>query len=79
MPLGYYKLVTERAITIAQMRLMKEDPTIDMNSSFWQESGIRLCNKYKTICTDISLIRTGYTNPPPDFNIFGFTSGDFKK
>jgi len=79
MPSAYYNLVTERAITIAQMRLMKQDPTIDMNMPVWKESGLRLCTKYMTICNDIELIRLNYSNPPPDFNVFGFSSLDFVK
>jgi hypothetical protein len=73
MPPAYYNLLFERGVTIAQMKLMKGG-AVDMSLPVWKESGLRLCNKYITLCNNIILIRDNYSNPPPDFNIFGWSA-----
>lgn len=60
---------------MAQMKLMKDGYSgVDMTLPVWRESGLRLCQKYMTLCKDIALIRANYTNPPPDYDVFGHTA-----
>ena len=69
MPLGYYNQIYELRVTIAQMKLMRDNRNINMNDVCWKTFGMRLCNNYITLSNNIDLIKANYSNPPPDSDI----------